>query len=138
MQNLFIEATSTTPEIKFSPAENIFHISGTSSPEDVRAMYYPVTEWIRIFVDDFLEGEFPQFTKDSPMVFNVDLSYFNSSSAKFLFDIFTELKRLHDANKHVIVEWLYDSDDPDQKEAGNDIASLVEMNFTFKSKSDRD
>lgn len=131
MQNLFIEASNTTPEIKFSPGEKIFHISGTSSPEDVRAMYYPVTEWIRIFVDDFLEGEYPQYTKESPMVFKVDLTYFNSSSAKFLFDIFTELKRLCEANKPVTVEWYYDSDDPDQKEAGNDIASLVELKFNF-------
>ena len=131
MQNLLIEASNTTPEIKFSPSEGIFHISGNSSPEDVRAIYYPVTEWIRIFVDDLLEGEYPQFTKDSPMVFKVDLTYFNSSSAKFLFDIFSELKRLTEANKPVIVEWFYDPDDLDQKEAGNDIALLVEMNFSF-------
>jgi hypothetical protein len=131
MQNLLIEASSTTPEIKFSPSERIFQISGTSSPEDVRAIYYPIIEWIRIFVDDFLQGEYPQFTKDSPMVFKVDLTYFNSSSAKFLFDIFTELKRLSDAGKPVFVEWYYDADDTDQKEAGNDIALLVEMNFSY-------
>jgi len=131
MQNLFIESTHSTPEITFSPAERIFRISGTSSPEDVRAMYYPVIEWMKIFVDDFLEGEYPFFTIESPLVFKIDLSYFNSSSAKFLFDILTELKRLNEAYKPVVVEWFYDIDDPEQEEAGIDLASLVEMNFKF-------
>ena len=94
-------------------------------------MYYPVIEWMKIFVDDFLEGEYPQYSTESPLVFKIDLTYFNSSSAKFLFDIFTELKRLYDANKPVTVEWFYEMDDPDQKEAGNDIASLVELKFKF-------
>jgi hypothetical protein len=134
MQKLFIEPTDSSPEINFSPAEKTFIIRGNSAPEDVRAMYYPVIEWIKIFVDDFLDGEYPFFTNESPLILQVELSYFNSSSAKFLFDIFTELKRLSDANKHVEIEWTYEQDDLDQKEAGIDIASLVGMNFRFVSK----
>jgi len=94
MQKLYIEPTSLTPEIKFSPDENIFVISGISSPEDVRALYYPVIDWIRTFVDDIMGGTVKVYHKDSPLKMHVDLSYFNSSSAKFLFDIFSELKRL--------------------------------------------
>ncbi len=137
MQTLYVKSTHSTPEINFSPAEKIFKISGTSSPEDVRAMYYPVIEWIKIFVNDFLEGEYPSYA-GSPFVFKIDLSYFNSSSAKFLFDILTELKRLNEAYKPVVVEWFYDSDDPEQEEAGIDLAALVEMNFKFISKPARE
>jgi hypothetical protein len=135
MQKLFIKSTKSTPEIIFSPEENKFIIRGASSPEDVRALYYPVVDWIKIFVDDFIEGEYPGYTRESPLVFNIDLSYFNSSSAKFLFDILTELKRLIDANKPVVVQWLYDNDDPDQKEAGIDMSSLVGIGFKFIPKS---
>jgi hypothetical protein len=131
MQKLYIESTRVTPEINFSPSENIFIIRGNSSPEDVRALYYPVIEWIRIFVDDVLEGEFPQYSKSSPVRFQTDLEYFNSSSAKFIFDIFTELKRLILKDIHVVVEWYYDVEDVDQKEAGSDISLLVEMEFTY-------
>lgn len=131
MQKLFIEPTRTTPEINFSPAENIFIIRGNSSPEDVRALYYPVIEWIRIFVDDVLEGELPQYSSDSPVRFQTDLTYFNSSSAKFLFDIFTELKRLLLKDIKVRVVWYYDIDDTDQKEAGSDISELVDLDFSF-------
>jgi hypothetical protein len=134
MQRLFIEKTATTPEINFSPDENIFIIKGSSSPEDVRAMYYPVIEWIRIFIDDILEGEYNKYTSDNPLKMQTDLDYFNSSSAKFFYDIFSELKRLTAANIPVIVEWMHDEEDFDQKEAGADIALLVEMEFVFISK----
>ncbi len=135
MQKLYIEPTRTTPEVRFSPAENIFIIKGTSSPEDVRAMYYPVLDWIKIFIDDVLEGEITTFSSSRPVRFQCDLEYFNSSSAKFLFDIFSELKRLLDRGIKVDVEWYYEEADGDQKEAGADISTLVEMEFTFISKS---
>jgi hypothetical protein len=134
MQKLYIEPTQNTPEINFSPAENIFIIRGTSSPEDVRAMYYPVIEWIKIFVDDVLDGELPQYTAQNPVRFQTNLDYFNSSSAKFLFDIFSELRRLLIKDIKVEVDWYYDEEDDDQKEAGVDISILVEMDFTFIQK----
>jgi hypothetical protein len=134
MQRLFIEKTASTPEIHFSPDENIFHIRGKSAPEDVRAMYYPVIEWIRIFIDDIIDGEIKKYSYKNPFVIQVNLYYFNSSSAKFLFDILTELKRLNAKNIPVIVEWLFDEDDLDQKEAGMDIASMLEMKFSYVPK----
>jgi len=131
MQKLYIEPTSLTPEIKFSPDENIFVISGISSPEDVRALYYPVIDWIRTFVDDIMGGTVKVYHKDSPLKMHVDLSYFNSSSAKFLFDIFSELKRLKSSEVPVVVEWFHEAEDTDMREAGSDIAELVEMEFTY-------
>ncbi len=56
MQKLNIEQTLLTPGIRFSPDENIFFIRGTSTPEDVRALYYPVIDWIRKFIDEALKG----------------------------------------------------------------------------------
>ena len=131
MQNLYIEQTPSTPEINFSPEENIFLIRGTSSPEDVRALYYPVSEWIKIFIDDLLEGEYKHFNKKNPLKFRIDMSYFNSSSAKFFYDIFGELKRVSSSDIPVDVEWYYDEEDYDMKEAGADIAQLAEMKFTY-------
>jgi hypothetical protein len=131
MQKLHIQPTQTTPEILLSPKDNLFVIKGTSSPEDVRALYYPVTEWMKIFIDDILEGEIPRYSSSSPLKMTTDLNYFNSSSAKFLYDIFTELKRLPEAGIPVIIDWHYDHDDTDQKEAGADIALLVGMDFRF-------
>jgi hypothetical protein len=131
MRNLHIKQTLNTPEIKFSPDENFFLIRGTSSPEDVRALYYPVIEWIRIFVDDIINGEYKIYNKNSPIDLQIDLAYFNSSSAKFIFDIIVELKRIPSETCAVVVNWFYDSEDLDMRDAGNDIAMLVEMEFNY-------
>jgi hypothetical protein len=134
MHKLQISQTITTPEIFFSPGENIFFIRGNSSPEDVRALYYPIIEWIRIFTGDVLEGAYKTFNNKTPVEFQIDLSYFNSSSAKFLFDIFSELKKLPEAGFPLNVNWCYDEEDSDMKEAGSDIALLVGMEFTYTAK----
>lgn len=123
-----------TPEIKFSPDENQFLISGTSSPEDVRALYYPVIEWMKVFADDALSGAYKIFNEENPVKFQIDLTYFNSSSAKFLFDILTELKRLPVAGIPIKVYWIYEEEDTDMKEAGSDIAFLVGMEFIYVEK----
>lgn len=134
MQKLHIERTSITPEIYLSPSENLFFIRGTSSPEDVRALYYPVIEWMTIFVDDVLEGAFTMYNSENPVKFQIDLSYFNSSSAKFIYDLLTEIKRMVVGKMPVKVLWYYDEEDSDMKEAGSDIASLVGMEFEYPVK----
>lgn len=134
MQELYIKQTDTTPEIHFSPQKNIFLIRGISSPEDVRALYYPVIEWIKEYIDQILEAENNSFTTESPLRFRTDLLYLNSSSAKFLYDIYLELKRLIPAGIPFIIEWLYDEEDLDLKEAGADLAILVGLEFSFIQK----
>jgi len=135
MEKLYFPPTPTSPEINFSPEEKIFFMRGISSPEDVRRLYYPVIEWFREYIDTILEGNSNPYSPDSPLKFQVDLEYFNSSSAKFLYDIFLELKRLISSGIPVILEWLYDEEDTDLREAGSDIASLIEMEFTYVPKT---
>lgn len=134
MKKLYIIPTAATPEINFSPEENIFKIRGVSSPEDVRSTFYPVIEWLTVFINDILEGKARYFSPENPLRFQVDLAYFNSSSAKFLFDIFSELKRLSASDTPVIVEWFYNKEDIDMKEAGSDIALLTGMEFCYVPK----
>jgi hypothetical protein len=136
MQKLYISPTPASPEIDFSPEENKFLIRGTSSPEDVRAMYYPVIEWINKYIDEILEGAKTSYSHENPLILKADLTYFNSSSAKFIYDIFSGLKKLIPAGIPVIVEWFYDEEDIDMKEAGTDIALLAEMEFIYVSKKD--
>ena len=131
MQKLYINSGANTPEIHFSPDENIFLISGRSAPEDVRAIYYPVIQEIKNIVNDIIVGKYSIYTPENPLIFKVDLTYFNSSSTKFLYDILFELKRLPPSGIQVIVEWFYNDEDLDMKEAGNDIALLAEMEFTY-------
>jgi SiaC family regulatory phosphoprotein len=135
MQKLYFPQTPTSPEIIFSPEDRIFSLRGISIPEDVRELYYPVIEWFRQYIDTLIDGNSKYYSSVSPLKFQVDLEYFNSSSAKFLYDIFLELKRLMDARIPVVVEWYYNEEDVDLKEAGSEIALLAEMEFLYIAKT---
>jgi len=133
MQELIIEPERRTPAIRFSPDENVFYIRGTSSPEDVHKLYYPVIEWVNKFIKEILKDGCKIFNNENPLRFKFDLDYFNSSSTKFFFDMLTEFKKLP-VGFPFIVEWYYDQEDTDMKEAGVDFSKLLEMKFSFISK----
>lgn len=131
MDKLVINPSPSIPEIVLSLEEDIYYIRGTSRPEDVRAIYYPVIEWIKNLSERLLAGEITKYTRENPLRFQIDLYYFNSSSAKFLYDIFLELKSAQSENCHLEVQWYYEEDDTDLLDAGKDIASMAEMTFNF-------
>lgn len=130
MKPLYIKPSKVTPEINFSPTENVFYIKGSSSPEDVRALYCPVIEWLEIFARDVLEGDF-KYSPDNPLRFEFNLHYFNSSSAKFIYDMVMELKKLADNSIPVRIDWMYEKEDTDQREAGEEISELAGMSFRY-------
>jgi hypothetical protein len=134
MEKLHILSTKSTPEILFSPEDNIFTISGISSPEDVRAMYYPVIAWIKKFSAEIQNGRLNKFTAENPMRFMIDLSYFNSSSAKFLYDILSELKTLKNSGIESEINWIYEDNDPEMKDAGSDLADIAQLKFKYIEK----
>jgi len=134
MKKLYISPTPTTPEVSFSPEEDIYFIRGNSSPEDVRALYYPVIQWVKDMTSSIINRKNIKYSIDNPLILTVDLDYFNSSSAKFLFDIFNELKQLEPAGIPVKIEWHHDREDLDMRDAGNDISSLVGMEFQYIQK----
>jgi len=129
MHELFISPGPNTPEIKFSPDENLYIIRGNSAPEDVRALYYPVIDWFSKFASEIKANPGPFSGKK--IILEVELKYFNSSSAKFLYDIIMELKSINGAGVPVALKWYYDKDDGDMMEAGKDISSIVEMEFEY-------
>ena len=136
MDKLIIAPTTSTPDVYFSVDENLFWITGNSRPENARAVYIPINEWIKELVDSIIAGKISTFNNANPLKFKIDLHYFNSSSAKFLYDICVELRRLPDEGVPVNLEWYYEKDDPDMLEAGNDISTMVDMKFSFIQKEE--
>jgi SiaC family regulatory phosphoprotein len=134
MQKLHISPTSFTPEILFSPEENVFIVRGKSSPANVETAYAPVIEWFKAFVDESLEKSEIKYTPENPFVFQFDFLYFNSSTSLFVLEIFSELKRLLTKDMPVVVKWFHDEEDIDMKDAGFDISSLAGIELTYIQK----
>ncbi|MBF0188923.1 MAG: DUF1987 domain-containing protein, partial [Magnetococcales bacterium] len=75
MESIKIERTERSPEIDFNFAENSFSLRGESYPEDVPAFFGPHITALENHLTDMDSGE---------VVFNFELIYFNSTSAKVI------------------------------------------------------
>lgn len=134
MESLKIEKTNLSPEISLSHNDRVYRVEGRSRPEDVRELYYPVVKWMDNYKEFLCKQGNSPFTEDKPLIFEFDLDYFNSSSAKFLYDIIFALKNTMECGIPVKVIWYHDAEDIDMQEAGEDLAILADIEFEYITK----
>lgn len=122
MDNLLIEGSGKTPEVKFVADSGMLEISGKSIPENSFGFYQPLFSWIDLYSN-----------APAPATeIKVSLEYFNTSSSKCLLDIFRKLELIKKSGKsRVSVSWYYEADDEDMMEAGQDYDSLVGLDFNI-------
>ena len=93
METLRIEGTNISPKVCFEPQKRSLEISGYSRPENARDYYDPILKWIEEFKDWVLKTTAAGSTIE-PISFKFKFIYFNSSSAKFIYDIIMMLNVL--------------------------------------------
>ena len=130
MEKLYIKSSEYIPEITLSPSDNIFMIKGISRPENIRLIYEPVIGWMTEY-RNVLAEDHSDYSEEKPFILKLDLEYFNSSTVKFLFDIIRIVKLIKEEGTPVVIQWIHESDDQDCREAGEDLASLAEIDFTY-------
>lgn len=122
MEALIIQQGIKTPNINFSYTEGVLVISGKSIPENSIDFYKPIYDWLDAYAQ----------APNAKTELKVQLEYFNTSSSKCLLDIFRKLEPLHSSGKSVvIVNWLYEEDDEDIMEAGDDYRTIVKLPFSI-------
>lgn len=119
---MIIEAGIKTPFISLKEDAGAIEIKGKSIPENSVEFYAPVMEWL---------DKYSQQPKSKTQV-TINLEYFNTSSSKCLLDIFRKLEKVHTGSNEVNVLWLFEEDDEDMQEAGDDYQSIVKIPFTIK------
>ena len=124
MDVLHIDATKYTPEIDFNPQTRHLKILGDSRPEDTVGFYQRILLWI----DSFVIGV-KQENADEQVVLTFRLNYFNSISAKYLLAIINKCKPLHAERALLRIEWLYQSDDEEAKQWGEDLQAITQLPF---------
>ncbi len=112
MDNFYIEATATSPEIDFRFDQNLLSMKGESYPENAAAFYAPIVEQLRSFLGN-QEG--------ATITANIALAYFNSSSTKMLFSIFDALDQSAEAGNRIEVNWYYEEEDETIFEFGEEL-----------------
>jgi len=133
MKPYILESSELIPGVIFDPDNNNFEMTDSSRPEDVRDLFYPMIEWLKDFGEKILQGMDTQFSKENPLLFKVKMDYFNSSSAKFMYDIFEELKAIRENGLPLEIQWYFEEEDDDMREAGEEMQDLIEMEFQFIS-----
>jgi hypothetical protein len=123
LEKLSIEKTTNSPEILMDAEIGLIEISGASFQEDSVSFYAPVFEWIEEYISN---------PKDT--VVNVELKYFNSSSAKIILNIFKSLGEIKKKNLVLVINWKYNADDEDVKDSGQDFAKLSGLEFNLIEK----
>ena len=117
MENLFIAATATSPEIDFRFDTHRLAMRGESYPENAAAFYGPIIAQL----DAYLQG-----CEGAGIVVDIALSYFNSSSTKMLFNLFDALNRAALEGNTVRLHWLRDEEDDTIQEFGEELQADFE------------
>lgn len=123
MQSISLEPGSKTPGVTLDKESGTIKIWGRSIPEDSVGFYGAVFGWL----DEYAGS--PQ----GETVAEFRMEYFNTSSSKCLLDIFRKLENMQRSGKtKVEVRWLYEEDDEDMMEAGEDYQTIVELPFSIE------
>jgi hypothetical protein len=120
MNELRIISTQSTPEIILTPG-GTFKIKGRSIHEKITEFYIPVSNWLEEYVKD---------PADLTCV-DIDLEYFNSSTAKVMINLLQMISQVQFKHKKFIINWYYEEGDDDVLEKGEYFSSILKMPFNF-------
>lgn len=122
MDNLTIEASRSSPAIRFDAANRRLSIHGESYPENVAAFYAPVFAWLRAFL--------AETEPNAAVQVNLEILYLNSSSTKVMLNFLDLLEQAAQDGRPVTVNWLYDPDNEAVLECGQDFSEELRV-LTF-------
>lgn len=121
MENLYISATSETPEVIWDTTNQTFAIKGVSFPEDSCDFYNPIHQY------------FKETLKTLKIDFQVEfaLSLFNTASHIHFMEFFYNFEAYQQSSKcAVAVKWFYT--DEASLENGQEYSEIFdEISFTF-------
>lgn len=129
MEKLIIEPTLNTPSVSLDPERNLFKFSGESRPENVRNFYMPVLEWLEKYTSEVTSEE--PVDKESVREFHFSFEYFNSTSAKYILDLFKTLSHLSGKGIKIGIYWHYEEDDEDMLEVGMEMSRMCRLPFEY-------
>lgn len=112
--NILIEATGHTPRI-FEENDELY-VWGTIVPENP----------IEIFTK-FNNIAISKYNETGKLHIHFSLGYFNTSSARFLYNFFRQFK----GKESIEISWHYEADDEDILESGKEFEEISGLKFNF-------
>jgi len=130
MKSLHINGTAVSPTVDFNIENRILEISGYSRPENVRDFYFPLIQWLDD-LNSFQSNNRSLNISLEPYSFKFKFIYFNSSSAKFIYDMIILLNTFQKDGFPINIYWYYDADDDELREAGEELSDMASVPFSY-------
>lgn len=125
MEAITLQAKDLLPGVVLDRESGIFEISGISCPMNAFDFYDPIFEWIDEYIKDPLDKT----------VLDLNLTYFNTVSAKFLLRIMNKFDDLYESGNEVKIRWYYEEGDYDMMEEGEEFSDIVNVDFELIASS---
>lgn len=124
MERITLAATERSPEVDFDFPGNCLRMAGESYPENAAAFFGPLVQALRKFLDDGAMGR---------VDVELRMTYFNSSSAKALMNMFQLLECAAAKGREVSIDWCFHRDDDTMEEFGEDFSQdFVHARFRLR------
>jgi SiaC family regulatory phosphoprotein len=123
MDDLIRFEAKKTPSVFLDQSAGFIELKGSSYMEDTLAFFDPIMEWVYKYV---------QYPKDTSV--NIDLEFFNTSSAKILLIIIKTLSKIQKAGCKLTVNWFYDEDDDEIRDSGYNFSMMSSVKFNLIKK----
>ena len=113
MENIIILPSERTPKINFDFANGRLSIAGESYPENAPSFFGPLLTALQKYL---------QTKPNRPVVMDIKMEYFNSSSAKALMNILQIIDEPVAAGIQAVVRWHFNEGDDTMQEFGEDFS----------------
>ena len=121
MENLVIEKTSQSPELKFESNGNLL-IKGVCNMNHCKKFYEPAFVWLNEFIK----------TKPAKINLILEVYYFNTSGSLILVEMLRLLKTFKEMGTELHIVWRYEEEDEDIFDLGEDIQVTTKLDFQFE------
>jgi len=121
MEKIELQGTEEYPNIILDAENSIFKIYGRSIPNNAEKIYGPVLNWFTNYLQ----------VQNTETIIEFELDYFNTSTQKYLADLFKLINSKRDTSKLIKVIWRYAKDDEDMRMIGEQFQYFVDFDFEY-------
>jgi len=125
MEKLIIKESLNNPKVILDPSKKRYEISGKSFPENAKAFYQPVIDWVKTVT--------APSTEKIRLSFSLD--YISSSSVISVKQVLAKIKARNAEGANIEVLWHFDPTDPDIKELGEEYEKVIGIKLQFIEKN---
>jgi hypothetical protein len=117
MERLFIEATKSSPMVRFDAEAGLLEITGKSYPENASKFYAPIFSWVQEYLPHALNHRTQM---------ELEIIYLNSSSSKIFLNLFDLLDEAAKNGASIEINWRYHEENETALECGEEFAEELE------------